>query len=74
MEQFLNVSSCSHLGPHIGALLREIFRGEPSISLSVSEDQIMKIMQAICSKKKEMSTQTNAALVDALQELLMVSS
>jgi hypothetical protein len=62
------------LGPYIGELLREIFAGGPQITLSLKEDQIWKLMRLIFAKGKEFNSFTNASLLSALIELLVVSS
>ena len=60
------------LGFQIGELLREVFSGGPSISLSVKEDQMHRIMQTMFANGKEDYTSKNSALVGALNELLLV--
>ena len=58
---------------HIGVLLREMFSGGPSISLTVKEDQIWRLITQLFSKTKEICPLKNSALMDALNELLIVS-
>ena len=62
------------LGPHFSELLREIFKGGPSITLSVKEDQLWKMVRLIFARGKEESSLTNSALLEALHELLLVSA
>ena len=74
MDIFLNViMKTNELGLYIGGLLQKIFSGGPSIALSVSEDQIGKIMMIIFGRGNENSSRINAALMESLEELLMVS-
>lgn len=68
---FLNVMS-GDLGPSVGILLQEIFRGGPTISLAVKEGQIQKMLQSMLAKGKETAAETNSALAEALQELVLV--
>ena len=56
----------------IGELLQEIFCGGPSISLTLKDDQIWRIFRLLFSKGKEYYAERNAALLGALNELLMV--
>ena len=42
------------------------------MALSLPEEQISKIMKLIFSRGKKISLMTDASLVDALKELLMV--
>ena len=72
MDVLIKAAS-GELGFQIGKLLREVFSGGPSISLSVNEEHIWRIIQLIFGKGKETHTQRNAALLDALNELLIVS-
>ena len=65
-------AAAGELGPYIGELLREIFNGGPSVTLSVKEEQIWRIICLIFAKPKKMNSLTNAALLDALNELLLV--
>lgn len=60
------------LGPSIGVLLCEIFSGGPSITLSVKEDQIWRMVCKLFAKGKEAHCQTNSALMSALTELIQV--
>lgn len=69
LSSFIKAAS-GDLGPQIGELLREIFAGGPSITLSMKEEDIWKIMRLIFGKKY--NTLTNASLLDALNELLLV--
>jgi hypothetical protein len=71
LDDFIKAAS-GELGVQIGELLREVFSGGPSISLSIKEDQIHKILQTVLANGKESYTSTNSALLDALNELLLV--
>ena len=71
MDSFIKAAS-GELGPYFGELLHEIFTGGPPITLSVKEDQIWKIMRLIFARGKKRNTITNAALLSALNELLLV--
>ncbi len=71
MDTFIKAAS-GELGPYIGELLREIFAGGPSMTLSVKEDQIWRMMCLVFSKRKQTNTLTNSYLLEALNELLLV--
>ena len=60
------------LGPNISELLHEIFRGGPSITLSLKEEQIWKMICLIFAKGKEKCSDTNAELLEAIHEFLIV--
>ncbi len=71
LDDFIKAAS-GELGFQIGELLQEVFSGGPSISLSVKEDQIWRIIRLMFGKGKEIYTERNSALLLALNELLMV--
>lgn len=71
MDAFINAASGMH--NVVGELLREIFIGGPSITLSVTEEQIWKIMRVIFARRRGNFPQTNnSVLLEALHELLLV--
>ena len=72
LDVFIKAAS-GELGFQIAKLLREVFSGGPSISLSVKEEQIRRMIRLIFGMRKEIYIQRNAALLDALNELMMVS-
>ena len=71
VDVFIKAAS-GELGYHIGELLWVVFSGGPSISLSVKEDQLWKIIKLMFAKGKEFHAQRNSVLLAALNELLMV--
>ena len=60
------------LGPHIGELLREIFRGGPSITLSLKEEHMWKMIRVMFIGGRDNVSMTTAAFLDAFQEILLV--
>ena len=71
LDVFIKAAS-GELGFQIGELLQEVFSGGPSVSLSVNEDQIWRIIQLMFSRGKEIYVDRNAALLEALNEILLV--
>ncbi len=71
LDVFIKAAS-GELGFQIGELLREVFSGGPSISLSVKEDQICSILQTTFVNGRDNCTSSNSVLLDALSELLLV--
>lgn len=72
LDAFIKATS-GDLGQNISELLREIFRGGPSITLSLNEDQLWRMMLVMFRREKEADSMNTAALLDALNELLHVS-
>ena len=66
-------AASGELGVLIGELLKEVFSGGPSISLTVKEEQMWRIIKQLFSKGKEAYPLKNSTLLAALNELLMVS-
>lgn len=62
------------LGPYIGELFCEIFKGGPSITLSLKEDQLWQMINLIFARGNESFTDTHAVLLDAFHELLIVKA
>ncbi len=73
LHVFLKASN-SELGPYIGDLLREVFSGGPSITLAVKEEHIYSIMNLVFLNRGEKCTSVNMSIINALFELLLVSS
>lgn len=71
MDTFIT-GALGELGPLLGLLFREIFRGGPIITLPVKEEHLWKMIRLIFAKEKTTSTVTNSALLDAFHELLFV--
>ena len=65
-------AASGELGPYIATLLRELFQGGPYIALSLTEDQLWRMMQVMFARGRETSCVTTAALLDGFHELLMV--
>lgn len=60
------------LGASIGELLGEIFRSNPTLTLSLKEKQLWKLTCILFVKDKVDSIMTNSALLDAFNEILLV--
>lgn len=71
MDAFIKAAS-GPLDFHISELLHEVFRGGPSVTLSLDEDQLWRMIHVIFAKGKETTSMATAALLDAFQELLQV--
>ena len=71
LDDFIKAAS-GELGFEIGKLLCVVFSGGPSISLSLKEEQIFKILHTVFVKENEDRTDINAALLDAISELMLV--
>ena len=73
LDAFITAAA-GELGPFIGQLLCEIFKGGPSIALSLKYDQIWEMMKLIFARREDESNSESAcALLGALHELLLVS-
>ena len=71
LDVFIKAVS-GEIGFQVAELLQEVFSGGPSISLSVKEEQLWRIIKLMFRKGKEFYAQRNAVLLRALNELLMV--
>ena len=71
LDSFIKASS-GELAPYIGELLCEVFRGGPSITLLVKDEQIWQIVRKIFAKDVEAKPKKMASFLDALIEFAMV--
>lgn len=69
LDTFIKMAS-GELFLHIGELLNEMFTA--SISFSVKEEQIQKILKIVFAKGEEKYPLRNSVLMGAVQELLLV--
>ena len=60
------------IGSPVGALLREIFSGGPTITLKIKEEQIVQMMQFVFSQDESSGSGGKLSMILALQELIKV--
>lgn len=71
MDAFLQAAS-GELGSYISELLHEIFKGGPSITLSLKDEQLWKMLRLMFIRGKETSSMTIVTLMDTFQDILLV--